>query len=352
MYQTVRVTAYEPDPAHGPWQEELQVMRLGEQLHTELTRRWEQAHPGTDHPLRLPVRRLNSLLCGMAPGVLATGRNAGTDGRLPWLYAHEPVPHEVLAPLVATWAGGVFRRDDEEDGEGDWELEDELLAEGAATGLRLPVWEAETVDLTETAMSAGGTAEPLRRLYSLLPEQVALRLAARPFRTGGTTLRFRVVSTGGGVELISWPPQRYERRKETWYYSAQVKITVHTVPFAPRFRLHVSTGLRRWATRLELRPHRMSGATVLLDAPPPWPSSPERYPRLMANTLGYDRRRRELAWRRHSPALLVPELDIVHRYPDPMELFTSPTSGSPGMGTSPPASSITRDSATTVSDRA
>ncbi|MGW6507167.1 pPIWI_RE module domain-containing protein [Streptomyces niveus] len=332
MYQTIRVTAYEPDPAHGPWQEELQVMRLGEQLHTELTRRWEQTRPGADHPLRLPVRRLNSLLLGMAPGVLATGRNAGSDGRLPWLYAHESVPHEVLAPLALTWAGGVFRRDDEEDGAEDWDLEDELLAEGTATALGLPAWEAETVDLTETIMSAGGTAEPLHRLYSLLPEQVALRLAARPFGTLGTTLRFRVVSTDGGAELISWPPQRYERRNETWYYSAQVKIAVHTVPFAPRFRLHVSTGVRRWATRLELRPHQMSGATVLLDAPLPWPGGSGRHPRLMRNTLGYDRRRREIAWRRHSPALLVPELDIVRRYPDPAELFTSPDKWITGRG--------------------
>lgn len=333
MYKTIRVTAYEPDPAHGPWQEELQVMRLGEPLHAELARRWEQAHPETEHPLRLPVRRLNALLLGMAPGVLATGRNAGTDGQLPWLYAHQPVPHEVLAPLMAAWAGGTFRRDgDEEDGDADWELEDELLADGADTAIGLPLWAAETVDFTETVMSAGGTAEPLRRLYNLLPEHVALRLAARPFRLHGTTLHFRAVSNGGGAELVSWPPLRYERRKETWYYSVQVKITVHTVPFAPRFRLHVSTGVRRWATRLDLQPHQMSGATVLLDAPPPWLPGPERSPRLMANTLGFDRRRREIAWRRHSPALLAPELDIVRRYPDPAELFAAPARWITGRG--------------------
>ncbi|MGX9229107.1 pPIWI_RE module domain-containing protein [Streptomyces albus] len=51
----------------------------------------------------------------------------------------------------------------------------------------------------------------------------------------------RVESSGDGARLVSWPPQRYERRRQTWYYSACLTITVHTVPFAPRFRVHVST---------------------------------------------------------------------------------------------------------------
>ncbi|MFB6929139.1 pPIWI_RE module domain-containing protein [Streptomyces noursei] len=172
--------------------------------------------------------------------------------------------------------------------------------------------------------SAGGTAEPAPRLYSLLPEWIAFRLAVRTFRTGGTTLHFRVESSGNGARLVSWPPQRYERRGQTWYYSACLNITVHTVPFAPRFRVHVSTQVRRWATRLDVRPYQLGGTTVLLDAPLPWPGGPDRGHRLMVNTLGYDRRMKELAWRHHSPAPLLPELDIVRNYPQPAELFAHP----------------------------
>ncbi len=321
MYHTIRSTAYEPDPRHGPWREELQVLRLGEDLHTELTRMHSESKGGTGRPDRLPVRQLNSLLQAMAPGVIATGRNAGTDGRLPWLYARETVPPDVLAPLIGTWSAGMLPEDDDGDGP---DLEEQLLTEDPAVPVRLPCWETEHADLTETVTSAGGTAEPAPRLYSLLPEWVAFRLAARPFRTGGTTLHFRVESSGNGARLISWPPQRYEHRKQTWYYSACLNITVHTVPFAPRFRVHVSTQVRRWATQMDVRPYLLGGATVLLDAPLPWPSGPDRQHRLMVNTLGYDRRLKELVWRRHSPALLLPELDIVRRYPEPTDLFSHP----------------------------
>ncbi|WP_158717065.1 pPIWI_RE module domain-containing protein [Streptomyces rimosus] len=320
MYHTIRVAAYEPDPLHGPWQEEMRVLRLGEELHTELTRLHAKAGKDSGHPDRLPVRRLNSLLQPMAPGVIATGRNAGTDGRLPWLYAREAVPPEVLAPVIGTWAAGMYGEEDTEGAD----LEEKLRSDDPAEAIPLPHWETESVDLAETVTSAGGTAEPVARLYSLLPEWVAFRLAARTFRTGGATLHFRVESSGNGARLVSWPPQRYMRRGQTWYYSACINITVHTVPFAPRFRVHVSTQVRRWATRLDVPPHQLGGATVLLDAPLPWPGGPDRSHRLMVNTLCYDRRLKEPAWRHHSPAPLVPELDIVRNYPRPAELFAHP----------------------------
>ncbi|MFE3883478.1 pPIWI_RE module domain-containing protein [Streptomyces lydicus] len=319
MYHTIRSAAYEADPRHGPWREELHVLRLGEDLRTELTRMYAEANGDTGRPDRLPVRQLNSLFQAMAPGVIATGRNVGKDVHLPWLYARQTVPPDVLAPLIGTWSAGLLREDDNADGP---DLEEQLL--DPAVPVRLQHWETEQVDLTETVTSAGGTAEPAARLYSLLPEWVAFRLANRPFRTGSTTLHFRVESSGNGARLVSWPPQRYEHRKQTWYYSACLNITVHTVPFASRFRVHVSAQVRRWATQLEVRPHLLGGATVLLDAPLPWPEGPDRGYRLTMNTLGFDRRLKKLAWRRHSPALLLPELDIVRRYPEPAELFTDP----------------------------
>ncbi|KAB7844449.1 DUF3893 domain-containing protein [Streptomyces mobaraensis] len=299
----------------------MKVLRLGEDLHAELARMHAEAGKGSVRPDRLPVRRLNSLLQAMAPGVIATGRNAGTDGRLPWLYAREVVPPEVLAPVIGAWSAGMYREEDDAEVS---DLEERLRSGDLADAVHLPHWTAESVDLAETVTSVGGTAEPATRLYSLLPEWVAFRLAARTFRTGGTTLHFRVESAANGARLLTWPPQRYERRGQTWYYSACLNITVHTVPFTPRFRVHVSTQIRRWVTRFDVRPYQLGGTTVLLDAPLPWPGGPDRGYRLMANTLGYDRRLKELAWRYHSPAPLMPELDIVRNYPQPVELFAHP----------------------------
>ncbi|MET8840367.1 DUF3962 domain-containing protein [Streptomyces rubiginosohelvolus] len=327
MYQAIRSAAYEPDPTHRPWTEPLKVMRMGEELHTELTRLYARTVRQSNHPVRLPVRQLNSLLRAMAPGIAATARGAGTDFQAPWLYGREPVPEQVIASLISTWAVGLgqSQESDEDVGEASrGDEEDELLRTVDLALNQLPAWQTEHVDLTETRLSPGGTAEPAGRLYSLLPESIAFRLAARPYRTRGAELAFRVVSCDKGAELVSWPPQRYEHRKRTWYYSALVTISVHTVPFAERFRVHVSTSIRRWATHVNSRGPHLRGATVLLDAPLTWADGSDTGYRLTGNTIGFDRGRGRIAWRRHSPALLLPDLDIVRSYPDPEDLLAAP----------------------------
>ncbi|MEV0281803.1 DUF3962 domain-containing protein [Streptomyces sp. NPDC050610] len=329
MYQTIRTAAYERDPDYGPWVENTHVMQLGEELHRSLTDLYVRIRGQSDHPVRLPVRQLNALLRAMAPGSVATARNADADCQAPWLYGREPVPQEVVAPLIGTWAAGLLRDYDYESADGAERAdrvgaEDELLHDIETAVSDLPPWRSESVDFTENLITPGGTAEPAGRLYSLLPERIACRLASRPYHSHGTTLGFRVVSCENGAELVSWPPRRYEHRNRTWYYSALVTITVHTVPFAERFRVHVSTSIRRWATHLDIRRRDLHGATVLLDAPLPWPDGPRRGYRLVGNTIAFDRSRGEVAWRRHSPALLLPELDIVRSYPEPEHLLTAP----------------------------
>ncbi|MGW7414153.1 pPIWI_RE module domain-containing protein [Streptomyces sp. NPDC054863] len=324
MYPLIRTTAYEPDPTHGPWTEAPYVMRLGADLHEELTRWCARVQRQNAHPVRLPVRQLNSLLRASAPGVIATGRRIGTDSEAAWLFARDQVPQDLLAPLVGSWAAGQMRHHEEGDDESDGSEEEELLDGLDAAVRELPQWRREPVDLTATQLSAGGTAEPAHALYTLLPEWIASRLAPRPFHIGGDTLGFRVVSSDNGAELVSWPPQRHEYRKRAWYYSALVSITVHTVPFSERFRVHASTSIRRWATQLETRTSEMRGSTVLLDAPLPWPDGNTDGIRLIGNTIGFDRRSKKAAWRRHSPVLLLPGLDIVRHYPDPEELLGNP----------------------------
>ena len=188
--------------------------------------------------------------------------------------------------MIGTWSAAIVYQDEEVEV---IDLEEGLQAEDAAGMVLHSAWELERVDLNEAIVSPGGTAEPRHRLYILLPEAVAFRLAATPYRTDGGSLRFRVVSSGDqGVKLVSLPSQRYERRGQTWYYSGCLTNTVHAVPFASRFRVHVTTGIRRWAARLEISRWKLGGAPVLLDSPWPWPEGPDHGYWLMVNTLGYD----------------------------------------------------------------
>jgi hypothetical protein len=169
-------------------------------------------------------------------------------------------------------------------------------------------WLPVEVDLTSVDLSAGGTALPPRRLYSLLPELVATRLAQRSFRareSDGET-RFRVVNRDQGTELVAWPPRSTPFDGGGHFYSAVVRITCHTVPFTARLRVHVSTGIRRWVAgdRLFL-PHRRS-ATALVDTPLPWGDGGSRArTRLSVNSIRYDARQGRVVWGRNSPVGLL-----------------------------------------------
>ncbi|MFD0565942.1 pPIWI_RE module domain-containing protein [Kitasatospora saccharophila] len=316
MYRMIHQTAYEPDPANGPWRERYRVIGFPEEWRTEFLelyrRRWRSAPA-------LPISRLNALLRATAPGLVATGRGADRDAGNAWFYATEELPAELVAPLLASWVMTLApgRDADPVRAAGHRAATDRALA---LIEERTPRWTEEAVDLTAATASPGGTAEPDRRLYHLLPEQAGIRLAARPLVMDGVELRFRLVTREQGVELVSWPPRSYKRGKRTWFYSALVTLTVQTVPFATGFRLNASYGVRRWATGSPVSPSWDRGATVLLDAPLPWPDLTGPRHRLAVNSMVHDRRLGTLGWSRRSLVELLPELDIQHVYPKPAEL--------------------------------
>jgi hypothetical protein len=323
MYQLISTTAYEPDPQAGPWAEQYRVISFPEEWRTEFMdlyrRRWRRR----EQPVGLPISKLNDLLRATAPGVVATGRGAASSAETPWFYASEEMPAELVAPLLASWVMTLPPGADP-DAE---RMADHRAALDRALALidaHSPQWWEESVDLTAAELSPGGTAQPNRRLYHLLPERIGARLAVRPLRLGGVDLSFRLVTRDQGVELVSWPPRSYTKGKRTWHYSGLVTVTVQTVPFAERFRVHVSYGIRRWATGSPVWLPEGRGATVLLDAPLPWAGVDGPRRRLTTNSLAYDRSLGMLAWSRQSLVGLLPELDVMRAYPKPSELVGEP----------------------------
>jgi PAS domain-containing protein len=290
-------------------------MRFIEPWHTELMALYALGWKGRDKPVAVPIDQLNSLLQAAAPGVVATARGASSDASVPWLYAREEVPADVVTALVNTWVMGLRPEP---------EHEDAVLRVRDSLGATAPEWTPDAVDLSAAVHSPGGTAEPDRRLYRLLPELLAARIAACPFRSEGEDLWFRVVGSAEGTELVSWPPRTYVRSGRTWFYSGCVTITVHTVPFAERFRVHVSTGIRRWMSGEPVRLAVGRGATVLLDAELPWLSGAGHTPRLVGNVIRYDPQIKRIAWRRRSLVRILPDLDVMRSYPAPEELLANP----------------------------
>lgn len=315
MYNFIRPTAYEPDPSLGGWTEIFNVIAFSEQWRSRLAELYRLRNGGREQRFGLPVRQLNALLRAAAPGVVATGRGSGNDLDVRWIYARSRVPETVIAPLVSSWVLGRY---------GDEERVIEVL--GSMFG-EIPEWTTEPVQLGATPLSLGGTADPERRLYSLVPDVLAARLAARPYRSAGLEhdVWFRVVDREQGAELVSWPPHRYRAKNRTWFYSMVIAITMQTVPFRTSYRIHVSTGIRRWTTNSRIDLSNGRGARVLLDVPLPWPDSAGgRAARLIGNRIGYRRDVRRVDWSRLGAVNLLPDLDIMRTFPDALDIIRDP----------------------------
>ncbi|WP_433686498.1 pPIWI_RE module domain-containing protein [Micromonospora carbonacea] len=315
MYNSIRPTAYEPDPTLGGWTENFNVIAFSEQWRSGLSRLYRLRHPSREQRFSLPVRQLNALLRAAAPGVVATGRGSGNSPEVPWIYARSRVPKAVIAPLVSAWVLGRYADEDRA-----------IEVLGSMYG-EVPEWSTEPVQLDLIPLSLGGTADPERRLYSLVPDILAARLAVRPYRPAGLEqdVWFRVVDREQGAELVSWPPHRYRAKNRTWFYSMAIAITMQTIPFRTSYRIHVSTGIRRWTTNSTVDLSHGRGARVLLDVPLPWSDSAgERAARLIGNRIGYRREVGRVDWSRLGAVNLLPDLDIMRAFPDALDIIRDP----------------------------
>src|SRR6185437_2573577 len=195
-----------------------------------------------------------------------------------WLYlpasAPSPFPGDTFDRLAGAWLRDLRPEPDRYR---------DVLATLSDLRATPPSWEDITLDLLACPNTDGGTAGPLGCQYQLAPDAIARRiLTLDPFDAGAGTLRFRASPRGPrqqGAELISQPLQ-YVIKGQAWWFSILINISLHTVPFDPRPRLHLHTGVRRWATRTDpktgqLRLPYSRDTSVYLRPTVPWlPGAP------------------------------------------------------------------------------
>ncbi|MCP2167126.1 pPIWI_RE module domain-containing protein [Goodfellowiella coeruleoviolacea] len=328
-YDKITLAAYQPSGEQ--WLNTFRTIRFGDDWRDEALALHRLGRERVNDPTTLPIDQLNKLFRTVAPGVVATARGAATDSSTPWLYAEHDVPVDLVAAVVNTWAFTLGPHRPNLDPSRRLEIEESILKVATALSTSIPNWEDEVVDLTASGLSRGGTAVPDRRLYQLLPEVLAAHLASRPSVLKGRGSHFRVVTRGQGTELVSWPPESSRRKRRDWFYSLVIGITVQTVPFSPMFRVHVTTGIRRWITDPVFIPGGR-GVQALLAIDPPWLNGQRHTPRMSGNFLIRDGANGAARWRRGSLAVLLPQLDIMRQYPSAAKVVANPGVWLAGVG--------------------
>lgn len=284
----------------------------------------------------VPIRSLNALIRTVAPDLVTTDTNASFDANRPWLYSRAEFPPQALARLVRAWLRGM-----QPSTAGFQHFRDTALALNVES-LR---WKTETVNLLEHDLSPGGTCIPAERLYRVLPEILADRIAAHgEYEYCGDRLRFHRVAVdarANGAELMSWPPikhtttikdkdarTRYGDHRD-WYYSAVISVSLRTVPFSPLPRIYLTTRIRRWVSG----PVHLSGtrrASAYLLTKDPFITEATQPGRFAVAQFSWDPRTREIRWAQGGPEGMLARVGAIDNLPAADVFAKEPDTWIPG----------------------
>lgn len=270
----------------------------------------------------VPTRRLSQLMRALFPQVVSTGRDITAADASPWLYLHGEgdapaplIPTDLITAALLSWVHTINPKPGTED------VRQDAIQRILATPL---TWEPTTIDLFHLDLTPGGTAEPTPAAYHLLPDSIAadlLRLA--PLSLGAEQIRFLRTPTPNGAELISWPPRQAHDDGETGYFSIYIAVTLQTVPFSDKFRVHLHSGIRRWVTRPNSIPWgRRATVYMLTDAP--WMHGLPLTPGFSSSSLGWDSALGDYGWRIGGPEGMLQRLTLSRTFPTPAELLAAP----------------------------
>ncbi|MBF6399457.1 DUF3962 domain-containing protein [Nocardia cyriacigeorgica] len=330
-YRSISRAAYIPAPDAEPWTIRFRALPFPDQARESLLRlRNYGRSPDYEPPTTIPTGRLDSVLQCLAPDLVVRPRRQSDPDY--WLYVPaalaDPLPGRTLRQLLGAWLldiGPVDRA-----ANADYRA---ALQETQAELETAPIdWDEVDVQLLDCPITEGGTANPDGRLFQLTTDALARRITAlEPYDFGAGKLRFRAVPRGPrqrGAELLSQPIPR-EMKGNRWWFSITINITLHTTPFEPLPRLHIHTGVRRWATH----PGKATGTiylpygratSVYLRPPVPWLPGAPTSDRFAIAKLAYDRRTQKIGWVENGPAGLLRRLTLRQSLLEPADLLRAP----------------------------
>ncbi|PZG12130.1 DUF3893 domain-containing protein [Micromonospora craterilacus] len=330
-YDNISRAAYVFDEDAAPWVGQYRALDFPESWHSSVLKLCNLGRDPEDEPFRTaPTARFDGVLQTLAPDLVVRGR-VRDRLRVPvedyWLY----VPSDAPSPLSGDTfdrLSGAWLRDLRPEPE-HYPTVLECLRELRATP---PTWHETPVDLLGCATTTGGTASPAARQYQLATDAVARRITRLlPYEFDGGQLKFRAVPRGPrqqGAELMS-QPLHHEVKGRTWWFSIVIAVTLHTVPFDPRPRIHLHLSVRRWITHVDNStgavrlPYRTATSVYLAPSIPWLPGAPatDRYAVAM---LARDRASGQFAWGKNGPARMLSRLELSRPFPDPQDLLTRP----------------------------
>lgn len=328
-YSAIRRAAYHSSPEGPPLRASYLALPFPERWRSHLLDLCNVGRATEKQMRTVPTYRMDGVLQTLVPDLVVRGRSsepAGGDEDF-WLYApaaeQPPLSDATLRNLLTAWLRDL-RPEQEHRGLLERTLE-ELQAD-------LPAWKLlDDVDLLGCPLTSGGTAAPAARQYQLATDYLARRIARlEPYEAAGVTLRFRTLPRGPrqqGAELMS-QPLKHDENGHSWWFSVVLNISLHTVPFSPLPRLHLHTGIRRWATRTSLSTGRVHlpahrHTSVYLRPPVPWLNGVPLSERYAIARLRWNREQRAYDWRGGDPAGILGSLGL-ESFPRPQEILSDP----------------------------
>jgi hypothetical protein len=317
-YDAIRPAAYILDPDAGPFAETYYALAFPQHWRQAFLDLCRHGKSNPDRYQQVPIKGLNAAIRALAPDLVSVAEKAALNDDKPWLYTTSEYPVSVLQSLIVSW---LHTRQPSPDA---YQV---LTQTVEALDLEFLRWQLMSVELTEQTLTAGGTADPARHIYRLLPEVLAARIEKLPpYEYCGRQVTFRRVATADGAELMSWPPTPHIPMKKgrplaPWHFSGTIKVTVRTVPFSPMPRIHLTTGIRRWV-RGQAWPADGDAATVYLHTEGPWLAGAGESARFASAPLTVRRYGGEVkaAWAVGGPTDIMSRLSIAHDFPKPGDL--------------------------------